>query len=62
MRTVFALTFAAAVASQSGVLAGVGVGDPAAAVEPKEWLNTKETVSWAKLKGRVILLEKWGTY
>ncbi len=62
MRTVFALTFAATMASQTGLLAQVSEGDKAPAVEPREWLNAKEKVSWAKLKGRVILLEKWATY
>jgi len=39
-----------------------GVGSPAPAVEPTEWLNVTGTISWAALKGRLVLVEKWATW
>lgn len=38
------------------------VGMPAPAVEPTEWLNTSPSSTWAGLKGRLILVEKWATW
>ncbi len=38
------------------------VGSPAPAVEPTEWLNTRGTVSWKDMKGRLVLVEKWATW
>ena len=38
------------------------VGMPAPAIEPTEWLNTTPTSTWAGLKGRLILIEKWATW
>ncbi|MFQ5653394.1 MAG: hypothetical protein ACE5GW_01520 [Planctomycetota bacterium] len=43
-------------------LAGSEVGDTAPAVEPQGWFNNKGPVSWAELKGRLILVEKWATW
>lgn len=60
LRTIGALAFAAA--SLAGVNARGAVGDKAPELEPSEWLNTKEKLSWATLKGRVILIEKWATW
>ena len=37
------------------------VGDDAPSISPSQWLNTKGSVSWDKLKGRVILVENWAT-
>lgn len=31
-------------------------------LEPQEWLNHKGSISWASLRGRVILVEKWATW
>lgn len=45
----------------TGLLAKATVGSKAPRLEPKEWLNTKGTMSWSQLKGRVILVEKWAT-
>jgi hypothetical protein len=56
------LTLAALLASQAEVSAAAAVGEKAPAVEPKEWLNSKEAVTWNQLKGRVILVEKWATW
>ena len=61
MRLLFALSLATAVASPVG-LSAASVGSPAPKLEPKEWLNSRDTVSWDKLKGRVILVEKWATW
>ena len=37
-------------------------GTPAPEVTPSVWLNTQgKDVTWSKLKGRVILVEKWAT-
>ena len=37
-------------------------GTPAPEVKPSVWLNTQgKDVTWSKLKGRVILVEKWST-
>ncbi|HBO52279.1 MAG TPA: thioredoxin, partial [Planctomycetes bacterium] len=37
-------------------------GTPAPEVKPSVWLNTQgKDVSWSRLKGRVILVEKWAT-
>lgn len=65
----FPVALAAAVigATAAGVLWGVGnnakptVGEEAPGLSPSEWLNGKSTVSWDKLKGRVILIENWAT-
>ena len=62
MRNLFALGFAAALASQGGLHAAAEVGSKAPPVEPQEWLNTREKVSWSLLQGRVILVEKWATW
>jgi hypothetical protein len=37
------------------------VGSPATAVEPSEWINAKPGFAWKKLKGRVVIVEKWAT-
>ena len=37
------------------------VGDDAPSLSPSQWLNGKGSVSWDKLKGRVILVENWAT-
>jgi len=37
------------------------VGDDAPSLSPSQWLNGKGSVSWEKLKGRVILVENWAT-
>jgi len=37
------------------------VGSKAPELKPREWLNHKGKVSWAALKGRVIVVEKWNT-
>lgn len=38
-------------------------GTPAPELKPSEWLNTQgKDITWAKLKGRVILVEKWATW
>ena len=37
------------------------VGDVAPSLNPSQWLNGKGSVSWDKLKGRVILVENWAT-
>ena len=37
-------------------------GTPAPEVKPSVWLTTQgKDVTWSKLKGRVILVEKWAT-
>ena len=38
------------------------VGSPAPAIEPNEWLNTKGTMTWKDLKGRLVIVEKWATW
>ena len=38
------------------------VGSKAPELDPKEWINGKGNLSWASLKGRVILIEKWATW
>jgi hypothetical protein len=38
------------------------VGMPAPAVEPAEWLNASPSSTWAGLKGRLVLVEKWATW
>jgi hypothetical protein len=59
----FALALTAMLAGQTGLFAAnASVGSPAPKLEPKEWLNSKDSVSWDKLKGRVILVEKWATW
>ncbi len=62
MRMFFALALAAMLASQTGLSAAAAVGSPAPKLEPKQWLNSKDAVSWTQLKGRVILVEKWATW
>ena len=42
--------------------AAAKVGDPAPALEPMEWLNTKGPTSWKDMKGRLVLIEKWATW
>lgn len=55
-------------ASLSAALSGAGleaasVGSPAPALEPSEWLNFQGgSVTWASLKGKLILIEKWATW
>ncbi|MEM7235973.1 MAG: hypothetical protein AAF517_27650 [Planctomycetota bacterium] len=44
------------------VLQASSVGDSAPELEPREWLNTKGKTTWAKLKGRAIVIEKWATW
>jgi hypothetical protein len=46
----------------AGRVPAAEVGMPAPAVEPTEWLNTSPTSTWAGLKGRLILVEKWATW
>ena len=48
-------------ASPGYVLGAAEVGSAAPEVSPSEWLNHRGPVSWASLKGRVILVEKWAT-
>ena len=37
--------------------------EKASAVEPSEWLNYKgPAVSWGKLQGRLIVIEKWARW
>ena len=45
----------------AGLFAAASVGSKAPRLEPNEWLNTESRMSWSKLKGRVILVEKWAT-
>lgn len=58
----FGLALAALLASQAEISAAAAVGEKAPAVEPKEWLNSKDAITWSQLKGRVILIEKWATW
>ena len=58
------LTFAAlaaAIAMAGSTLRSANPkGTPAPEVKPSGWLNTQgKDVTWSKLKGRVILVEKW---
>ena len=60
------LTFAAlaaAIAMAGSTLRSANPkGTPAPVLKPTEWLNTQgKDVTWSKLKGRVILVEKWAT-
>ena len=60
------LTFAAmaaAIAMAGSTLRSANpTGTPAPEVKPSVWLNTQgKDVSWSRLKGRVILVEKWAT-
>jgi len=60
------LTFAAmaaAIAMAGSTLRSASPkGTPAPEVKPSVWLNTQgKDVSWSRLKGRVILVEKWAT-
>ena len=53
----------ASAGSLSNVSAAAGaVGSPATAVEPTEWLNAPAGISWAALKGRLVIVEKWATW
>jgi thiol-disulfide isomerase/thioredoxin len=52
-----ALPLAAAEAEQTPA-----AGFPAPVLEPSEWLNTQAPTSWAQLKGRVLLVDKWATW
>ena len=38
------------------------VGGDAPIVEPSQWLNASGAISWDRLKGRVIVVEKWATW
>jgi hypothetical protein len=42
--------------------AGSNVGDDAPALTPGGWLNNKGPVSWEKLQGKLVLIEKWATW
>jgi hypothetical protein len=57
-----ALAFLALAGSSAPFLAAAEVGSKAPALEPSQWLNNKGPVSWAQLKGRLILVEKWATW
>lgn len=46
----------------AGSLQAASVGSKAPALEPSEWLNTKSSLSWSALQGRVVLIEKWATF
>lgn len=37
------------------------VGEKAPEVSPQKWFNIRENTTWEKLKGQVILVEKWAT-
>ena len=41
---------------------GPAVGDKAPEVAPERWFNGGSSLSWDKLKGRVILVERWATW
>ena len=60
------LTFAAlaaAIAMAGSTLRSANPkGTPAPEVKPSVWLHPQgKDVSWSRLKGRVILVEKWAT-
>jgi hypothetical protein len=42
--------------------AGAFAASAAPALEPDTWLNNTRPVSWAALKGRAIVVEKWATW
>ena len=42
--------------------AGSEVGDKAPELEPSGWLNNVGPVSWERLEGKLILIEKWATW
>ena len=42
--------------------AGSEVGDQAPELKPSGWLNNKGPVSWERMKGKLILIEKWATW
>ncbi len=42
--------------------AGSEVGDKAPALTPGGWLNNKGPVSWDRLEGKLVLIEKWATW
>ncbi len=60
-RSFFPVLLGLAVLAPTGLLAKATVGSKAPRLEPKEWLNTKGSLTWSQLKGRVILVEKWAT-
>lgn len=62
LRSLF-LHAAVAATGPSSLLASVSIGDRAPPVEPVKWLNLKgmEKISWRKLRGRLILVERWST-
>ncbi len=42
--------------------AAPNVGDTAPEITAREWLNTKDTVSLANLKGKIVVVEFWATW
>ncbi len=42
--------------------AAAKVGEKAPVLEAGGWLNNKGPVSWERLQGKVILIEKWATW
>ena len=53
------LAFAGAVAP---ALAGVEVGDKAPEIHGGKWYNAKGTVSLAKLRGQIVVIDFWATW
>ena len=61
-RLVAPLAAALVVAMAVPALAGSNVGDDAPALTPGGWLNNKGPVSWDRMQGKLILIEKWATW
>jgi hypothetical protein len=63
-RRVFAAPLAVALAAllAAPAFAGSNVGDEAPALTPGGWLNAKGPVTWDRLQGKLILIEKWATW
>ncbi len=38
------------------------VGKKAPALNANQWFNAKKSITWDKLKGHVILVERWATW